>query len=85
MDRKVEEMEGKNFLPGNIKIERSERAKEQAQVVSELISELNIEKKQCEELLYQLSKLLLFTEMDCAVEGYIKGVEVARADEAKEK
>lgn len=71
-------MERNELLSGSIKAERSARANEQVQVVNNMIAALNIEKGRREELVYQLSKLLLFTEMDCAVEGYIKGIEVAK-------
>lgn len=73
-------METNKLLSGSIKVERSERANEQAQIVSNMVAALDIENKQREELVYQLSKLLLFTEMDCAVEGYIKGTEAVRTE-----
>ena len=78
-------MERNKLFSESIKVERSERANEQAQVVSNMIVTLDIEQKQREELVYQLSKLLLFTEMDCAVEGYIKGVEAVRAATPEQK
>lgn len=78
-------MEGNKLFSESIKVERSERANEQAQVVSNMITTLDIEQKQRDELVYQLSKLLLFTEMDCAVEGYIKGVEAVRTETTEQK
>jgi len=62
-------------VPGTIKVERSERANAQVQVVSDLIDKSGINKKAADELIYELSKLLLLTEMDCVMAGYAMGLE----------